>query len=766
MANTQREYLARLLQEASAKIEHVEAHFRQYARSRQSFPSQHVTQSPEEIELESSISAFQSLCTKVGFTWDPQSSAGGKESGESVLPSKFYMAPSQTGIHMPSMVQKLYKHVDFRGKGRTSHINFAVDRLGVQKYIKTETKENDPHVFHAMKYSRVPGQAEFAHTRPVPIPHLEDDFEFPPFLDPAERPTPNQAKEFLNSLVNPEAAHHETPIKCYRGSGRCSLVNPTLQHPGYKLSISDIRDFTRLLWHIATKFGVEGFHCEDNKMRSLDICHLGFRIWLVIWAPHRGRFENLIKAKFGLEEVSEDLCTEFVCHLGIICTPEELETAGIQYKVQVQGPGEFIVTEPDEYHMVVSHSSSISTSINFQFDDEDFTKHLVRRPTCPQCDHWNTAQNPQSQLYAQTMMATINEALAPRNLPDLTFHNLDTMIPCLHDQQQESGNATGNSFLEESSPENESMINNEDSIRDESHAVSSATESAILPPPNNLPSLLQPEVSQATELSKLRKAKEFVIDIGSQCPLASHVLSRTALVDFASLISQAHHRRDDTIRQPTSGDSQPFDRVVRNFMLARGIGLQGAFSKTRERHALYWFARHLMDYQRSRDKYSEYRDPNDFSDVPGLTFEDAEKLAQHIVERGDAGTLEQARLDVARQRRFGKEWNTVCGTYGSGLLTLIPCGARGEGSFKVGQKQYQKLGPKSGAGRKAFHQHLNSPYVAVFCKAGDRFFESLAEGRPFLFAFENETQPIDWYSKSQGDIEKMLEPISVDQNSL
>lgn len=141
------------------------------------------------------------------------------------------------------------------------------------------------------------------------------------------------------------------------------------------------------------------FHHEDNCLRSFNLCHVGWKAWVVVSAQHRERLEEyLLQSKGHLVSKKDDLCHQFVRHESVAISPSQLRNAGIEFRVIVQGPGEFVVTAPNEYHMVLGIVPSIATSINFQFDDEDFRQNLPHSRVCMDCGHYTMHQDPQNEM--------------------------------------------------------------------------------------------------------------------------------------------------------------------------------------------------------------------------------------------------------------------------------------------------------------------------------------------------------------------------------
>ncbi|KAF9763223.1 hypothetical protein IL306_003215, partial [Fusarium sp. DS 682] len=261
------------------------------------------------------------------------------------------------------------------------------DSATIASCVKPDRLMDDMYVIHAIEYKPIKDHNTFAYVEPVPTQDETAEFILP-LSEPATRPTEQEAEEFLNSLTTPDATNHGKAIAAFSGSGPSVLLGPNRPYPGSAMFKTREYDLTKVYQHIGDRFACTPFHQEKFNLYSICYGIYGYRIWLAIHADHCGKFEDPIRDIFGKQHIKDELCAEFMRHLCIIVTSDELCRAAIRYAIHVQGPDEFIVTQPGDCHMVVSWSPSVASSLNFQMSDEDYTEKMLGWPVCPECGHW------------------------------------------------------------------------------------------------------------------------------------------------------------------------------------------------------------------------------------------------------------------------------------------------------------------------------------------------------------------------------------------
>jgi hypothetical protein len=127
-------------------------------------------------------------------------------------------------------------------------------------------------------------------------------------------------------------------------------------------------------WHAGEKLSGTSTHKEDMGFRSLNLCVLGWKLWIMVRTGSTQAFEKYIKRAW-----KPGTCDEFVRHCSLLVDPEVLQHEGIEFDI----PGDLIVTQPRQYHSVLNVTKSLALSINFLFPGEPIIPEGVR--VCPEC---------------------------------------------------------------------------------------------------------------------------------------------------------------------------------------------------------------------------------------------------------------------------------------------------------------------------------------------------------------------------------------------
>jgi len=104
-------------------------------------------------------------------------------------------------------------------------------------------------------------------------------------------------------------------------------------------------------------------HTEDMNLLSINYLHAGApKYWYAITPEHAKRFESLAESKFA--HAARD-CSEFLRHKQNMISPAILKMAGVPYEVQIQRPGDVIITCPGAYHFGVNLGFNVAEATNF-----------------------------------------------------------------------------------------------------------------------------------------------------------------------------------------------------------------------------------------------------------------------------------------------------------------------------------------------------------------------------------------------------------------
>ncbi|KAG8677627.1 hypothetical protein FPOAC1_003651 [Fusarium poae] len=319
--------------------------------------------------------------------------------------SNFFIAGHQSGAHLPDILQSFAKLPTFQGQGYASPIKFDPNK--VETHIHLFNFEDDTQLSYEtqtdiLSQSQGEGEGEvLAFAKSIEL-KKRSKFQWPRFSYHDCRPTIEEAHEAIEALI--AQAHRNITATSFSSGASVSLHNPILQHPGKRLDElsqqPEFPDYTQVYLHIVDKNGVTPFHTEDNGLRSFNLCHIGYKAWIIIPDSSRNSFEEYILRKIGLPT-------------------NQLSEAGIEYRVIVQGPGEYVTITSSEYHMVIGLTSSLATSHNLLYpDDPDIMIALEDAKLCEECNNhpvvrdYNANHSPKIGSRAVPTVQTLLQQLA------------------------------------------------------------------------------------------------------------------------------------------------------------------------------------------------------------------------------------------------------------------------------------------------------------------------------------------------------------------
>lgn len=197
----------------------------------------------------------------------------------------------------------------------------------------------------------------------------DDAFEFQSLPNDVadKRPTDDMCVQFLESLALEASLEGSVPYlfgppfdgswSDYVGSGeRLKSQMP-----------ADTKSLTNPYWYLGGRFSGTAFHKADCDLRSMSLVIHGYKLWLIIDTRDTTRFEGWVRHAWGKDAAHDD---QWIRHLGLILPPSMLTAAGIRFDLICAGPGDLIVTSPDQYHYVVSMTTSLAIAVNFLFSGE------------------------------------------------------------------------------------------------------------------------------------------------------------------------------------------------------------------------------------------------------------------------------------------------------------------------------------------------------------------------------------------------------------
>ncbi|KZL67080.1 lysine -specific demethylase 4c-like protein [Colletotrichum incanum] len=200
-------------------------------------------------------------------------------------------------------------------------------------------------------------------------------FRFPKLATTPTKPPIDEIWKFLDRLANDPP---KGKVPYYVGPPlACDLIS--LLHPGDELSqFTTIPGGNSDYWHAGCLSSGTPWHKEDANWRSVNLVCSGLKLWVVIPAHYTARFEGFVKQNWRTNN-----CAQFVRHLSLFIGPTTLREAGIEFNFHCAGPGDMIVTNPGEYHMVANFTECFAMSIKFLLPGEKVIPEDLA--VCEQC---------------------------------------------------------------------------------------------------------------------------------------------------------------------------------------------------------------------------------------------------------------------------------------------------------------------------------------------------------------------------------------------
>jgi hypothetical protein len=159
-----------------------------------------------------------------------------------------------------------------------------------------------------------------------------------------------------------------------------------------KESVGEQPGINTLYTMIGEHFSGTSLHIEDNRFWSCNINLHGYKIWTCIDPESKDALESAIQT--ALANTSSGTrrrgrsriraaCDQFVRHHSLVASPAWLRANGIPFKILCAGPGEAVITRPNQYHSVVNIGKAYSCAMNFVMPGQDPFPDDVQ--TCDKC---------------------------------------------------------------------------------------------------------------------------------------------------------------------------------------------------------------------------------------------------------------------------------------------------------------------------------------------------------------------------------------------
>lgn len=225
---------------------------------------------------------------------------------------------------------------------------------------------------------------------------------------PTLRPTVEEAERILDSLCNKpgenEKSRDSLPShgNLFPAPAIQYIVGPAMtdEYEGFlscgtqleREVVGECPGINTLYTMIGEPYSGTALHIEDNGYWSCNINLDGYKIWTCIEPEARDAFESAIKdaskacnsaSTCGTERQSQTTCDQFVRHQSLVASPKWLRANEIPFKILCAGPGEAVITRPNQYHSVVNVGRAYSCAMNFVMPGQEPFPSDVK--TCKEC---------------------------------------------------------------------------------------------------------------------------------------------------------------------------------------------------------------------------------------------------------------------------------------------------------------------------------------------------------------------------------------------
>lgn len=124
------------------------------------------------------------------------------------------------------------------------------------------------------------------------------------------------------------------------------------QHPGINTSYV----------YCGKKHSSSPLHVEDAWLCSKNMARAGWKLWLLVNPDGRSKLEAKLTEVL---DTSDNPHSDFVRDHEVFIAPEQDREWNIRYTLEMQGPGDVIITYPETYHQVLDLTDTLAEAINF-----------------------------------------------------------------------------------------------------------------------------------------------------------------------------------------------------------------------------------------------------------------------------------------------------------------------------------------------------------------------------------------------------------------
>ena len=187
-------------------------------------------------------------------------------------------------------------------------------------------------------------------------------------------------KSLCNNKTGPIAIYGADVPGSMFGGSHDSSWNVNKLHSILRYSRHEIPGVCSSMMYFGAWRAMFAIHTEDYDLYSINFLHSGEKkCWYSIPVKEKARFESLANAHFSDEHRQ---CKEYLRHKTTLISPTQLRNGGIEFKMVVQEPGEFVVTWPGAYHQGFNHGFNIAEATNFALPSWIHDARKTKRCLC------------------------------------------------------------------------------------------------------------------------------------------------------------------------------------------------------------------------------------------------------------------------------------------------------------------------------------------------------------------------------------------------
>lgn len=278
-------------------------------------------------------------------------------------PSNITLSAADMGDRLIPALEKLVKRNETVKTFSVPRVNITLPQLQASIDVDDEAWQFTSIVYES-------GGKEDGYAR-VCISKRRSDFDWSVFANKVQRPTVEEAKAVFEQAVRHPPAG-DIPYLV----GHASIPQYIPLNPGPSiLEDADLIDLHTEYQHIGAHLSANRIHCEDmtavdktstslsyHGFRSYNEVYFGpgYKLWLLIAMHHTAKFHDLADASW-----TSNKCSQRLGHQCLLVAPSRLEKEGIDFRIEVVGRGEAIVTEPGELHAIVNYGACAARSMNY-----------------------------------------------------------------------------------------------------------------------------------------------------------------------------------------------------------------------------------------------------------------------------------------------------------------------------------------------------------------------------------------------------------------